>query len=212
MAAKAAILFHRSAHVSGQWKPNLEPRERAAYEAAARSMNMLIDLFRKQLQPLPEFNSQDPSLRMSILTHALIDAAAIKLHWLFAYAWSTSRQICLTAARNLVSYKLNLQEVGHFNPIMGNLWMTACHVFIDEISRVRHNKEHYPGVEDELMDSYRNGLNVMSLFAQEGKLMRELTTLHHSVIDEFNDVPVSYSCLPYPEYQLSKVHDSFAAI
>jgi len=90
--------------------------------------------------------------------------------------------------------------------------MTACHVFIDEISRVRHNKEHYPGVEDELMDSYRNGLNVMSLFAQEGKLMRELTTLHHSVIDEFNDVPVSYSCLPYPEYQLSKVHDSFAAI
>ena len=138
MAAKAAILFHRSAHVSGQWKPSkiifsllncgnfltprhpdLEPRERAAYEAAARSMNMLIDLFRKQLQPLPEFNSQDPSLRMSILTHALIDAAAIKLHWLFAYAWSTSRQICLTAARNLVSYKLNLQEVGHFNPIMG---------------------------------------------------------------------------------------------
>lgn len=99
--------------------PDLEPRERAAYEAAARSMNMLIDLFRKQLPPLPEFNAQDPSLRMSILTHALIDAAAIKLHWLFAYAWSTSRQICLTAARNLVSYKLNLQEVGHFNPIMG---------------------------------------------------------------------------------------------
>jgi len=90
--------------------------------------------------------------------------------------------------------------------------MTACHVFIDEISRVRHNKEHYPGVEDELMDSYRNGLNVMSLFAQEGKLMRELTALHHSVIDEFNDVPLSYTCLPYPEYQLSKVHDSFAAI
>jgi len=185
MAAKAAILFHRSAHVSGQWKPNLEPRERAAYEAAARSMNMLIDLFRKQLPPLPEFNTQDPDLRMTILTHALIDAAAIKLHWLFAYAWSTSRQICLAAARNLVSYKLNLQELGHFNPIMGNLWMTACHVFIDEISRVRHNKELYPGVEDELMDSYRNGLNVMSLFAQEGKLM---------------------------QYQLSKVHDSFAAI
>lgn len=62
------------------------------------------------------------------------------------------------------------------------------------------------------MDSYRNGLNVMSLFAQEGKLMRELTALQHSVIDEFNDVPVSYTCFPYSEYQLSKVHDSFAAI
>jgi hypothetical protein len=99
--------------------PDLESRERAAYEAAARSMNLLIDLFRKQLPPLPEFNTQDPGLRMNILTHALIDAAAIKLHWLFAYAWSTSRQICLAAARNLVSYKLNLQELGHFNPIMG---------------------------------------------------------------------------------------------
>jgi len=182
MAAKAAILFHRSAHVSGQWKPNLEPRERAAYEAAARSMNMLIDLFRKQLPPVPEFNTQDPDLRMNMLTHALIDAAAIKLHWLFAYAWSTSRQICLVAARNLVAYKLNVQELGHFNPIMGNLWMTACHVFIDEISRVRHNKELYPGVEDELMDSYRNGLNVMSLFAQEGKLMREFMALPHPVV------------------------------
>ena len=82
-------------------------------------MNMLIDLFRKQLPPLPEFNTQDPDVRMTILTHALIDAAAIKLHWLFAYAWSTSRQICLVAARNLVTYKLNLQELGHFNPIMG---------------------------------------------------------------------------------------------
>ena len=63
-----------------------------------------------------------------------------------------------------------------------NLWMTACHVFIDEISRVRHNKELYPGVEDELMDSYRNGLNVMSLFAQEGKLMREFVTFPHLVV------------------------------
>jgi hypothetical protein len=138
MVAKAAILFHRSAHVSGQWKPSqhlrilhnlenpdtifgtdLEPRERAAYEAAARSMNLLIDLFRKQMPPLPEYVTQDPSLRTTILTHALIDAAAIKLHWLFAYAWSTSRQICLAAARNLVSYKLDLQDLGHLNPIMG---------------------------------------------------------------------------------------------
>lgn len=55
--------------------------------------------------------------------------------------------------------------------------MTACHVFIDEVSRVRHNKELYPGVEDELMESYRHGLNVMSLFAQEGKLMREFLVL-----------------------------------
>ena len=52
---------------------DLEPRERAAYEAAARSMNLLIDLFRKQMPPLPEYITQDPSLRTIILTHALIE-------------------------------------------------------------------------------------------------------------------------------------------
>jgi len=91
--------------------------------------------------------------------------------------------------------------------------MTACHVFIDEISRVRHNKELYPGVEDELMDSYRHGLNVMSLFAQEGKLMREFASLQPSIFDEFDTVPLLAFDFPqHPEYQLSKVHDSFAAI
>jgi len=113
---------------------DLEPRERAAYEAAARSMNLLIDLFRKQMPPLPEYITQDPSLRTIILTHALIDAAAIKLHWLFAYAWSTSRQICLAAARNLVSYKLDLQDLGHLNPIMGVCRTHCLQVLFTEFS------------------------------------------------------------------------------
>ena len=147
MAAKAAILFHRAAHLTGQWTPrtffllirsyliidlsilssvDLSPRDRGAYEAAARSVNMLIESFRVKLGPLPTY-TQDPSLRMSILTHALIDAASIKLHWIFAYAYSTSKQICLTAARNMVNYhELNLQDVGHMNPIMG-VSCLSCH-------------------------------------------------------------------------------------
>jgi len=90
--------------------------------------------------------------------------------------------------------------------------MTACHVFIDEVSRVRQMRESYPetgtGMEDELMESYRNGLNVMSLFSQEGKLMRESPPPLDVIIDELNKEFILHP----PEYQLSKVQDSFAAI
>ncbi|KAJ3510495.1 hypothetical protein NLJ89_g4635 [Agrocybe chaxingu] len=199
MAAKAAILFHRAAHLTGQWSPTLAPRDRSAYEAAARSVNVLIDAFRNKLGPMPRFNTRDPSIRTTLLTHALIDAASIKLHCIFAYAYSSSKQICLSAARNMVNYgDLNLQELGHMNPIIGNLWMSANLIFVDEISRVRQVKETYPeaaAIEDELMESYRHGLNAMSLFSHEGKLMPEC---------------YAYSYLP--EHQLSKVQDSFAAI
>lgn len=54
--------------------------------------------------------------------------------------------------------------------------MTACHVFIDEISRVRQLRGTWPEapqVEDELMENYRNGLKAMSLFSQESTLMRK---------------------------------------
>ena len=55
--------------------------------------------------------------------------------------------------------------------------MTACHVFIDEISRVRQLRATWPDapqVEHELMENYRNGLKAMSLFSQESILMRKL--------------------------------------
>lgn len=54
--------------------------------------------------------------------------------------------------------------------------MTACLVFVDEISRTRHLSATWPEIpvmEDELMECYRNGLKAMSLFAQESVLMRE---------------------------------------
>jgi hypothetical protein len=187
--AKAAILFHRAAHLTGQWSPNMSPRDKMAYDAAAKSVNTLIDSFRANLAPIPKEEIRDPSIRTTLLTHALVDAASIKLHWIFSYAYPESKQICLTAARNMVNYgELNLQDFGSINPIMGNLWMTACLVFVDEISRTRHVRSTWPEaptVEDELMESYRNGLKAMSLFSQESILMR---------------------------YQLTKVQEAFEAI
>lgn len=54
--------------------------------------------------------------------------------------------------------------------------MIACHVFIDEISRVRQLRDltDVPYTEEELMEGYRNGLNALSLFSQDSILMRKL--------------------------------------
>lgn len=91
-----------------------------AYDAAAKSVNTLIDAFRANLSPIHKEEARDPSIRIALLTHALMDAALIKLHWIFSYAYPESKQICLAAARNMVNYgELNLQELGFINPIMG---------------------------------------------------------------------------------------------
>ncbi|KAF9563100.1 hypothetical protein CPC08DRAFT_761049 [Agrocybe pediades] len=186
---KAAILFHRAAHLTGQWSPNMHPRDKMTYDAAAKSVNTLIESFRAAMGPPPQYDSRDPSVRTVLLTRALVDAASIKLHWIFAYAYPESKQICLSAARSMVSFgDLNFHDIGSVNPIMGNLWMTACLIFVDEISRTRHNKSTWPESqlsEDELLECYRRGLTAMSFFSQESTLMR---------------------------YQLTKVQEAFEAI
>ena len=98
----------------------MTPRDEAAYDAAAKSVNTLIEAFRTKLPLISAYDTHNPGIRNILLTHALVDAASIKLHWIFAYAYSASKQTCLAAARNMVNYgDLNLQEMGHMNPIMG---------------------------------------------------------------------------------------------
>ena len=88
--------------------------------------------------------------------------------------------------------------------------MTACHVFIDEISRVRQLRGTWPDapqVEDELMENYRNGLKAMSLFSQDSTLMRK-----HYCSSNFNK---SSQLIFFPRslgYQLTKVQEAFEAI
>jgi len=100
--------------------PDLSEREFQAFAAAFQSINRLIDAFRVTLPPLSDLDPKQSSTRTILLTHALTDAATIKLHSIFSYADSASKQHCVTAARDMVSFGgLNLQEVGYINPIMG---------------------------------------------------------------------------------------------
>lgn len=111
----------------------MTPRDQAAYDAAAKSVSSLIDAFRAKLAPISAYDTHHPNIRNVLLTHALVDAASIKLHWIFAYAYSASKDICLRAARNMVNYgDINMQEVGHVNPIMGvSNDYTLAYQFID---------------------------------------------------------------------------------
>ncbi|KAG6830373.1 hypothetical protein H0H92_001010 [Tricholoma furcatifolium] len=186
---KAAVLFHRSAQLAAQWHPAMQPRDFQAYTGAFQSLHRLTETFRSTLPPLSN-DIQQPSTRTLLLIHALTDAATIKLHINFSYAAEhSSKHYCLTAARRMVTFGINIQDVGHVNPIMGTLWTAACHVFIDEISRVRAMGTTLPanaeGSEDELMERLRSGMSALSARSDES---------------------------PFTRYQLTKVQEAFSAI
>ena len=171
-------------------QPDLSDREFQAFTVAFRSMNRLIDSFRVTLSPSSDLDPKQSSTPTVLLTRALVDAATIKLHSTF------SKQHCVTAARDMVSFSgLNLEEVKYINPIMGvsrrryraitlpydsstfqTLWMTACHVFIDEIARLRSPPDTWPpGAaqvdEEELTEKLRDGIASLSLFSEDSALM-----------------------------------------
>ncbi|KAG2011819.1 hypothetical protein CC2G_011889 [Coprinopsis cinerea AmutBmut pab1-1] len=196
MLTKSSILLHRATHLTAQWTPNMQQREFQAFAAAFQTVHRLIEQCRAQLPAIAGHEISDPSLRTLILAHALVDAAIIKLHGIFAYADSSSKQHCLTAARNIITCGgVNLAEVGYLNPIMGTLWMIACHVFIDEVSRMRTQQPAWTEsstsagggdlTEEELMEYLRNGLTHLSLYSEDNVLTR---------------------------YQLTKVQEAYSAI
>ena len=99
---------------------DMAQREFQAFASGFQTVNRLIDSFRSQLPPISTYRTNDPAIRTLILTHALTDAATIKLHGIFAYADSASKQHCLTSARSIIDCgSVSLQEVGYLNPIMG---------------------------------------------------------------------------------------------
>lgn len=117
----------------------MQPRDYQNYANLFQSTHHLIDVFRAALPPLalttPVSSPISPHgenyhFRTLLLTHALVDAAIIKLHGHFAYAYnaaggyaadSASRQYCLDAAKRIVAGcgLVSSGEVVFVSPIMG---------------------------------------------------------------------------------------------
>jgi hypothetical protein len=175
---KAAFLFHRSAYLASRFSPSFQQTEYRNYTAACTSVHNLINTLRSQLPQQTQLDMSDPESRTILLTHALIDAAMIKLHTPFAYSAETSKQICIRSAQSIISFgQANLHEIGALNPVVGYLWMTACQVLIDEISRLRHSRSFYgqdlnPSEEHVLEEWYRIGLAALNCFTEDNPLMR----------------------------------------
>jgi len=205
MSIQAAVLFHRATHLNGTWSPSMQQRDYQTYASVFQSTHALIDALQSSLPPLarttpvaspsssrPEYHYQ---WRTLLLAHSLVDAAVIKLHGHFAYAYNTaggysadsaSREYCVDAAMRIVAGCgfVSASEVGFVNPIMGTLWVSASNVLIDEIVRIRRLKGSatwLPAVssgdrndisEDEVKNGLYSILKTIRSFSNESAFMK----------------------------------------
>lgn len=134
---KASILFHRAAHLAGQWNPgviihipldytliydclDMPVNTLEAFNSAFQVVTSLVDNLRIYLPILNTLDVKDPMSRTILLTHALVDAATIKLYGIYFSVDSVARQRCKTAAQNIVSCGgLDIRGFGYMNPVMG---------------------------------------------------------------------------------------------
>ncbi|KAK7057060.1 hypothetical protein R3P38DRAFT_2839165 [Favolaschia claudopus] len=175
MNVKAAILFHTAVYMHGQYRPGEVQPWWTAFGVVERLTNSL------RAEPLDIAQPQGQSSTRTILfTNSLLNAATIELHSIFE-SDTMSRQSCFAAARDMFRFGgANPQELGHLNPMMGTLWMTACNVFIDELRGVRAalaqglcplQAVSQQEREKEILADLNAGLKVLSFFAQESLLM-----------------------------------------
>ena len=97
-------------------------KDSQAFIAAFHSLNHLLQTTKAQIGPLPA-DLTSPSTKPLYQSYALIYGATIKLHSIFSYSDSGSRQACIDAAKAMLrpqsSNVTNMQQLGCVNPIMG---------------------------------------------------------------------------------------------
>ncbi|KAF4567212.1 hypothetical protein EYR36_010829 [Pleurotus pulmonarius] len=168
MIAKAVTLFHHASFLSGQASGDMSARDAQIFHSTFQSLDSLIKSFRASLPSLDSYGSESRP-RSLMLVHAVTNAAIIKLHNVFAYTNANSNEECMSAARSIVNNAQ--QDLGFVNPLMGSLWVTACHVFINEISKRRAIHGVVEG-EESIWSGLRAGLSAMKPYSAASQLMR----------------------------------------
>ncbi|KAF4597842.1 hypothetical protein EYR38_006233 [Pleurotus pulmonarius] len=168
MIAKAVTLFHHASFLSGQASGDMSARDAQIFHSTFQSLDSLIKSFRASLPPLDSYGSESRP-RSLMLVHAVTNAAIIKLHNVFAYTNANSNEECMSAARSIVNNAQ--QDLGFVNPLMGSLWVTACQVFINEISKRRAIHGVVEG-EESIWSGLRAGLSAMKPYSAASQLMR----------------------------------------
>lgn len=148
--AKTSILFERATNLSARFTlgglNNLSTLDHNAYlvrehladqsgdaEAMSRELDtltILVESIRSQLPSLtPILDSNFPSMRSAVVTHALVDATVIKLNAPFSQQDQAALRRCISASQRIINSADNplLLQLGVVNPIMAVSDPPLCH-------------------------------------------------------------------------------------
>ncbi|KAL0957024.1 hypothetical protein HGRIS_003125 [Hohenbuehelia grisea] len=177
MVAKAVILFHRASYLSGRIPSDPQAREFQVFMAGFQSLDQHVSEFKSQLAPLPQpLVGDKKATRHLMFAHTLVNAATIKLHSIFSFSDTNSQAQCMAAARSIVNDAQS--DLGFVHPLMGSLWVTACQVFINEISKRRTIHGVVEG-EESMWSGLRAGLAAMTAYSAASQLMRAFSGYIH---------------------------------
>ncbi|KAF4564576.1 hypothetical protein EYR40_010742 [Pleurotus pulmonarius] len=177
--AKVSILYERATNLAARFTSG-DPAGDA--EAMSRELNILttlVESIRSQLPSLtPILDSNFPSMRSIVVTHALVDATVIKLNAPFSQQDQAALQRCIAAAQRIINSADNplLLQLGVINPIMAVVWPMACQIIIHEIVRLQVNRtvwnQGYPSDEESQRRSeVEVCIQIMGAFAPQSTFM-----------------------------------------
>ncbi|KAG7087565.1 hypothetical protein E1B28_013520 [Marasmius oreades] len=189
---KTSLLFHQAVFLAAQYNPDISQKDSQTFIAAFQSLNHLLETTKAQLGPLPT-DTMNPSTRSLYLSHSLLYGATIKLHGIFSYSDTASRQACVDAAKTMLKSKSNggidTQQLGIVNPIMGTLWTLACQVLIEEVVRIRQG---WPGEAEFLLTHLHEGFSALSFFSASSDLMSEYSSKIRKLLYDYRSAMSGY--------------------
>ncbi|KAJ6626245.1 hypothetical protein B0H10DRAFT_1999436 [Mycena sp. CBHHK59/15] len=153
--AKAGILFEQATALAARYRAGGIPGNDPEFGV----VDTKIDTFKAILPPVQS--------KYILVVHSLSNVATIQLHDPFVSQNMFSRNKTLSAARFIADLltKVDVQNLGHIDPVLAPLWTSTCLVFIAELAQQGAN--HTKG----LMDSFKIVVAAMQVFAPHCRLM-----------------------------------------
>ncbi|KAJ7767140.1 hypothetical protein B0H16DRAFT_351762 [Mycena metata] len=181
LQVQASVLLQQAGQLARRWSPTMQPQANVAYTNATAYLNARVEQFRAGIPPLSEYYDRGEDGRTLAITHALLNAAVVRLH----KNGTDTSTICIDAAREIVT-ALGDSNIPNFvcaGPVVGALLLLACQVVTHEIERMRQfcaglrstlNRDDLvcKPRETALLLDLQNGLTTMSIYATDSPLVQ----------------------------------------
>ncbi|KAJ3972344.1 Zn(2)-Cys(6) binuclear cluster domain-containing protein [Lentinula raphanica] len=142
MYAKSSILLVRAASLSAMHRADMWQQQAEIYSARFTALNNLLTSFDSNLTPLSQINPLSEDYSFAFVTHLTTKAAIIILHSsLRGISVDSAEKVLSTAEACVELSNINLESATHANPLYSSLWMTIGQVLVEEIRRVRAERQ-----------------------------------------------------------------------